>query len=467
MHEDQHIEALYPAHSREREISELLSYVITGDSCQLIGMPGVGREDVFGLLSYNRNVRIHHLGEKQTAYHFVFVNFAEVRERPFVDVIKLFLYSLSHSLQDRGMDGAYEYTKGILEKSIAVHDDLIVAQALKDVIRFLAFDKKLTIVLLLNRFEHYVPTLTTDLFILLESLHAIAEGKFSSVFSLTRPLEQTIDISLFREVGPLLTGNDVHLSVSDEPSIMFRIKHTAEQFNSIIPTSLIDDIIQLTGGHRKMTKRAIEEFLRAGSSGVAQQVLDSSEKRQAQANRINELLLASRNVRSVSYEIWNSFLPEEQLFLKFQLTHQGEVITRTREEIRISKYLHDIHILLESRFTMPLFAEFVRYRVEHALDEKLAIEPHTGGVLKGELAITDKFTSLEYKLLRLFLENQEKLIDREELIQVVWGEMKTTEGVTDQAVDQLVFRLRSKIEENPSDPKLLLTVKGRGFQYQP
>ena len=61
--------------------------------------------------------------------------------------------------------------------------------------------------------------------------------------------------------------------------------------------------------------------------------------------------------------------------------------------------------------------------------------------------------------------NKDKVLEKEEIINAVWGEQKTTLGVTDQALDQLVFRLRKKIEENPNSPSFIQTVKGRGFKF--
>jgi two-component system response regulator MtrA len=63
------------------------------------------------------------------------------------------------------------------------------------------------------------------------------------------------------------------------------------------------------------------------------------------------------------------------------------------------------------------------------------------------------------------LENKDKVLEKEEIINAVWKEAKTTMGVTDQALDQLIFRLRKKTEQDPNSPTHILTVKGRGFKF--
>jgi len=64
------------------------------------------------------------------------------------------------------------------------------------------------------------------------------------------------------------------------------------------------------------------------------------------------------------------------------------------------------------------------------------------------------------------LTNQERIIERDEIIAEVWQETPATTGVSEQAIDQLVFRLRKKIEPDPNHPQVLQTIKGRGLKFQ-
>jgi DNA-binding winged helix-turn-helix (wHTH) protein len=51
------------------------------------------------------------------------------------------------------------------------------------------------------------------------------------------------------------------------------------------------------------------------------------------------------------------------------------------------------------------------------------------------------------------LENKGRVLEKDEIINAVWKEAKTTMGVTDQALDQLIFRLRKKVEDDPNNPQ--------------
>src|SRR3989344_4410479 len=96
-----HFEQLYPQDTRLEEVEKILSFIKKGASCQIIGLPGTGKSNLLGLLSYNRSVRLKHLGENQKWFHFVYMDFSEVKKRNFADVIKFMIVSLSYSLSDR------------------------------------------------------------------------------------------------------------------------------------------------------------------------------------------------------------------------------------------------------------------------------------------------------------------------------------------------------------------------------
>jgi len=83
----------------------------------------------------------------------------------------------------------------------------------------------------------------------------------------------------------------------------------------------------------------------------------------------------------------------------------------------------------------------------------------------GEIALAGgekrRLSELESSILRYLAAHRGRPIDRRELLQRVWGgnsrEMET------RAIDMHVRRLREKLESNPARPKLLLTVRARGY----
>ncbi len=76
-------------------------------------------------------------------------------------------------------------------------------------------------------------------------------------------------------------------------------------------------------------------------------------------------------------------------------------------------------------------------------------------------------TAKESLLLRYLVANPGRVCEKDELVQAVWPEEAVfSRGVRDESLAQLVHRLRTKIEDEPENPKHILTAPGRGYFYR-
>lgn len=75
-----------------------------------------------------------------------------------------------------------------------------------------------------------------------------------------------------------------------------------------------------------------------------------------------------------------------------------------------------------------------------------------------------ELTAQEYRLLCLFLRNQGMILTRDQILDRLWD--GNGEYVDDNTLSVYIRRLRSKIEEEPSSPRHLLTVRGLGYQWK-
>jgi energy-coupling factor transporter ATP-binding protein EcfA2 len=81
---------------------------------------------------------------------------------------------------------------------------------------------------------------------------------------------------------------------------------------------------------------------------------------------------------------------------------------------------------------------------------------------------TTQFTAKEHLLWEYLTTHPEVVCEKDDLIRAVWPEDKIYEvGVRDDSLAQLVRRLREKVEPQPSDPRYILTVPGRGYLFRP
>ncbi|MCA1626345.1 MAG: response regulator transcription factor [Acidobacteria bacterium] len=91
---------------------------------------------------------------------------------------------------------------------------------------------------------------------------------------------------------------------------------------------------------------------------------------------------------------------------------------------------------------------------------KLRIDPAKREVTVGERLV--ELTPKEFELLRLFASNPGRVFPRKYLLEKIWD--YSYEGY-DRTIDSHINRLRAKIEENPENPQMVLTVWGIGYKF--
>ena len=72
-------------------------------------------------------------------------------------------------------------------------------------------------------------------------------------------------------------------------------------------------------------------------------------------------------------------------------------------------------------------------------------------------------TTAEYRLLCLLMQNPNIILSKEKILDKLWD----GEGsyVDDNTLAVYIRRLRMKIENNPGEPQMLLTVRGMGYKW--
>lgn len=433
--EPTHFEQLYPPKTRFAEIKKLIEILKAGRSAQIVGLPGVGKSNVLRLLPYNREVRELHLREDESKFHFIYMDFSEVRARPFFEIIKFIFISLSYSLGERRLEGEQKIVNDFLRESLEFNDDLILFQGLKKSIDFLAKEKGLYLVFLFDRFEDYIPTIDEKFFLNLKILRNRIKYNFLAVFAVTRPIEDVLEVALFGEFYEFIVGNTVFLPLKDETGLSFRLSYIEKITGKEAGLKIKQEIDRLTGGHGKLAKLAYEACLAEKNT----------------AKDIEKLLLSKKQIKGALFEIWNYLLPEERLDLKEKQTNE---------------FLEKVGLSKNGKITIPLFASYLStFTLSAGEKQKLTYDPVRNEIKKGQESLTEKLTPSEFRLLRFLMINTDRVCEKNEIIENVWKEDKTQAGVTDQALDQIIYRLRKKIEDDPESPTHIQTIKGRGYKF--
>lgn len=100
---------------------------------------------------------------------------------------------------------------------------------------------------------------------------------------------------------------------------------------------------------------------------------------------------------------------------------------------------------------------------DHGLLEcgEVRLRPDTAEVQVGTRVVP--LSPTEYKLLAELIGARERVVSRDDLLRNVWGYRNPGDG---RVVDNLVYRLRAKMEADPAEPAHLLTVRGFGYRLK-
>ncbi|MFQ5734112.1 MAG: response regulator transcription factor [Planctomycetaceae bacterium] len=96
-----------------------------------------------------------------------------------------------------------------------------------------------------------------------------------------------------------------------------------------------------------------------------------------------------------------------------------------------------------------------QYRFGRVLVNFDTFEVHVGETVHA-------LTTLEMKLLTYFVENAGSVLARSQILRDVWEEQA---DITTRAIDNFVLRLRRIIEEDPAEPRHILSVRGTGYRF--
>ena len=99
--------------------------------------------------------------------------------------------------------------------------------------------------------------------------------------------------------------------------------------------------------------------------------------------------------------------------------------------------------------------------INEIIDGPFKIDKYSRQFFKNENDV--ELTPTEFAIMKLFIENPGKAFSRDEILNLIWGEDFIGDS---KIVDVNIRRLRSKIEDDPSEPEYIETVWGVGYRWR-
>jgi DNA-binding winged helix-turn-helix (wHTH) protein len=216
-----------------------------------------------------------------------------------------------------------------------------------------------------------------------------------------------------------------------------------------------DYILQMAGGHPGLTQAVAQMLLHVESGApilYQQQALSLTE----------QALENNRLVRNEVSKLWSQISEEEREAL-ILLAGQGPDAL----PLDMRRQLVQRGILLDAdspRMFGRLFARYVQRQglARQGMPGGVYLDTDAGEVWVNGLRV-QTLTDLEYRLLLLLYGRLDKICDKYQIVEAVWGQEYIDE-VDDARIEKLVSRLRAKLEPDPAEPHFLITVRGRGYK---
>jgi two-component system response regulator MtrA len=145
------------------------------------------------------------------------------------------------------------------------------------------------------------------------------------------------------------------------------------------------------------------------------------------------------------------------------------VTAKAQDVDKIDAYHFGVSDYITKPFNMGVLIALLNNKVKYIVNAEKSdsvkfanMEHHPNSHLLMREGKKVELTILENRILLYFLKNRNKVINREELMLVVWG---YNSDVNTRTLDMHIVRLRKKIEVNPEMPLFVQTVRGIGYKF--
>nr|MBN1229695.1 FHA domain-containing protein [Anaerolineae bacterium] len=178
----------------------------------------------------------------------------------------------------------------------------------------------------------------------------------------------------------------------------------------------------------------------------------------------SDIVLPERRISREHLRIWRK---EGRSFIKDLDSKNGTHVNGVLlEDVQELVEGDEIQIALSIRLRFVGAEATVPLTLEHEtpVSQGLHLDPHTRQVIiKGKL-LEPQLSLYQYRLLDLLYSRGGGVCTRDDVVSAVWPDAME-EGVSEQAIDALVRRLRDRIAEIDPEYQYIVTVRGHGFRF--
>jgi DNA-binding winged helix-turn-helix (wHTH) protein len=443
---------------REHDLRTALQLLAAGHCVAVVGLSNLGKSSLLRSLQLSEAIQLYESLAGVSAL-FVYVDcnrMLELSPRGFFEA------TLRAVLEALPADETHLRAAVEVQYRMVVEppNDFAAPLAFNDALVTLVEEDTRRVVLLLDEFDEVLTGIEPRILLNLRALRDKYGPDLSFVMASVMPPSLGADDDYVAEFSELFSDGRVFLGPLTDEEARRMAADIFTAVNDSLDEPEGDYLVAQAGGHPGLIQTVARVLLQV-ESGAPQLY-------QQQAFALaNTALEHDRQARLELTRIWNQLTETEREIL-VDFATQRVLPDEARVQLAQRGLLRPVpegaEEETEPRLFSGLFQQFVRRMAltQRGVPAGVWVDTDAGEVwVDGQPVST--LTDLEYRLLLLLYGRLDKICDKYQLVETVWGEEYIDE-VDDARIEKLVSRLRAKLEEPPDTGRYLVTVRGRGYK---
>ena len=440
---------------RKTDIEHIIRMLCSARCVEVTGFSNVGKSSLMRLLA-QADVWLHNLGEEGGAYLPVYIDcnrILDMSDQGFYELVLRCLRESSPALAaDAVLQTAYE---GL----VAPANDFQVPLNFSNGLSAALQNSHYNLILLFDEFDEPFQEIDPRVFLNLRAKKDLFGNRLVYVTATVWPLAELWPGEHSGEFGELFSHQPWHLGPLPHHDVELYIRSFAEHNDVELSSQDVGFAYHWTGGHPGYLE-GVSKLL-GGAAAELERRGDDENGRWALHRDLAEQLRQDPTLHTESEKIWHSCMPDHQEALR-SLFSSKEADSASLAHLMKHHILK--HVKEELRVFSRLFAEYVlAFQTDTGVPERPQVERKDGEFLVGGRQI--ELSKLEIRLMTLLYEMRNRTVEKFDIVSDIWGEDFLGE-VDDARIEKLVSRLRQKIEPDPANPVLIVTIRGRGYRLQ-